>query len=171
MSKTNDDQAIQEYVNKLRDKFIEKDLINFWIMSDRVDFKPIKNLKKKEIEKYLKSKSQYYGGKNIANVNMIFKFSNINSSKNNEWIFFINITIYSIYEDGSIDKAINDSWDLNIYYNKTELSKNHFTIDELSNMIRYASSRKIMSDAGGISYTDWIRKLYKVLKKERIKAH
>ncbi len=161
------DESIQEYLNKLKNKFVEKDLIDFWVMSDRTDFKPIKNAKKKDIVKFLKSKSQYYGGKHIANVNMIFKFSDISSVPDDKWIFFINITIYLISADGSIDTSIADSWDLNISYNKKELAKNHFTIEELSNMIRYASSRKIISDIGGITYVDWIRQLHKVLKKER----
>ena len=81
---------MEEYFNKLKDKIKEKKLNEFWIFSDRTDFKPIKTTSEKSIKKMLKEKSQYYKNKHICNVKLIFK-SNIKFSKidDEEWIFSI----------------------------------------------------------------------------------
>jgi hypothetical protein len=159
---------IETYFNKLRDKLKEKELMDFWIFSDRTDFKPIKNITKKQMQTFLLGKARYYSGKNVANVCIIFRPRvNFNLDDDKNWIFTIKITIFQISDEGKIDTDIADSWELNINYNKKELSNNHFSINELDTMIKIASERKVISDMGGIFYSSWIKSYNNALKKQR----
>jgi len=159
---------IETYFFKLKDKLEEKGLDDFWIFPDRTDFKPIKNKSRKQIQSYLKGKVRYYAGKKIANVYTIFRPRiNFNNIKEEDWIYTIKITIFEISEEGNIATNLGDSWDLNIVYNKKELSDNHFSIKELDIMIKMASDDEITSDLGGITYSTWIRSYSDFLKKQR----
>lgn len=155
--------SFEIYFNKLNYMLHEKDLINFWILPERSDFKPIKNVSKKEMQQYLKTKPQYYNGKKIANVNIVFKpgikFDKITPK---EKIFFIKIFIYIINEEGKIDYDDDNEWMLMISYTESELDKNHFTLKELNQMIKETTSLKISSDIGGITYTTWFNHKKKI---------
>jgi hypothetical protein len=159
---------IETYFFKLKDKLEEKQLKDFWIFPDRSDFKPIKNTTRKQIQSYLKEKVRYYAGKKIANVYTTFRPRiNFNNITEDDFIYRLNIIIFEISEDGSIDTNIGDSWDLIIIYNKKELAENHFSLKELDIMIKMASERKIITDLGGITYNKWIHNYNNVLKKQR----
>lgn len=158
--------STETYFNKLKDKLSEKDLNDFWIICGRSDFKPIKNIKKKEMQNYIKTKTQYYAGKNLANISIVFRPRvNFNTLKDSDWLLTIKIYIYNISSDGEIDTDESDTWSLIILYNKDELNDNHFTLNELNQMIQMGSSRKIISDMSGISYSNWIKLLAKKIKK------
>ena len=149
---------MEEYFNKLKDKIKEKKLNEFWILSDRSDFKPIKTTNEKSIKKMLKDKSQYYKNKHICNVKLIFK-SNIKFSKidEEEWIFSIVIDVYNIDEDGKLDN--DDISLLTIYYDANDLINNKFTLAELNEMIGIATDRKVVTDLTGIKYSSYIKKI------------
>lgn len=150
--------TVEKYYNKLKDMIDEKELKNFWLICGRSDFKPIKNITKSELKKYIKTKSQFYRDKNIANISFVFK-QNFNETA--DWIFVIKIYIYTISDDGDFGDDSSDTWSLIILYNANELDNNHFTIKELSQMVNIASNRTIMTDMTGIHYTRWLQKLKK----------
>ena len=62
-----------EYYQKLQDKISEKEINNFWLICDRVDFKPIKNISKSDIQKYILKKVQVYREKTLGNIKFFFK--------------------------------------------------------------------------------------------------
>lgn len=163
--------SFEIYFNKLNDMLHKKDLINFWILPERSDFKPIKNVSKKKMQQYLRTKPQYYNGKKIANVNIVFKpgvkFDKITPK---EKIFFVKIFIYIIDEEGKIDYDDDNEWMLMISYTKNDLNVNHFTLKELNQMIKETTSLKISSDIGGITYATWINHKKKIKRKSKHKT-
>lgn len=154
-----------ESFNNLRDKLIEKKLDkDFWIVCGRTDFKPLVDMKKKDIQKFIKDKIQYYKNKNIAKVSLIFHQKiNIDDVDESEWVFLIQIRIFNIDDDGDIDYGIGSTWSLNIEYSKNEFINNSFTLKELNQMINMAGERKIITDVTGINYNKWQKKLKKIL--------
>ncbi len=167
-----------DYYEKLQDKISEKEINNFWLICDRADFKPIKNMTKDDIQKYILNKVQYYRGKTLANIRFIFK-SNTELKKHtnketgllddNATILIIKIYIYFINNEGEIDYDDANTWSLVVSWTKKELNNNHFTIDELKKMIETAYLRKIMSDMSGISYTSWLNRFRVGLNKNKSK--
>ena len=164
-----------DYYQKLQDKISEKEINNFWVICDRIDFKPIKNISKVDIQKYILGKVQYYREKTLANVKFIFESDtklkkHINSKTglldDSALVLTIKIYIYCINNDGKIDYDDSNTWSLVISWTKDELNNNHFTIDELKKMIDTAYLRKIMSDMAGISYTSWLNRFNKLNKKK-----
>jgi len=45
---------IEDYFFKLKEKISEKELNDFWLVDGRSDFKPIKQVTKKDIQKFIK---------------------------------------------------------------------------------------------------------------------
>jgi len=149
--------SIESYFNKLKEKIQEKELDNFWLFIDKSEFKPIKNVTKKDIQKKLKKDVEKYSGKKIAQVSLVFKPKiSFKKLKNNDIIFTIKIFIFKINENGDIDYDTDSEWELVINYNVTELNNNHFTLKELNKMILASSKLKILSDISGIPYTNWL---------------
>ena len=163
------------YYQKLQDKISEKEINNFWLICDRVDFKPIKNISKADIQKYIISKVQYYREKTLANIRFIFESdaklkkhtdSNTGLLDDSTTVLTIKIYVYFINSEGKIDYDDSNTWSLVISWTKAELYNNHFTIDELKKMIDTAYLRKIMSDMSGISYTSWLNRFNRLNKKK-----
>ena len=73
---------VKKYLDKLDEKIDNKRLTNFWLLVDRVDFKPIKNLSDKDFYKKIKDNISYYAGKRVANVTIYVKNKNSYIKKN-----------------------------------------------------------------------------------------
>lgn len=151
--------------NDLKDKIDKKKLNEFWLVCGRSDFRPLIDMNKKDIIKFISDKIQYYKNKNIAKIILIFRQKiNVDELNDDDWVFIIKITIFNIDDNGKLDSGIGSTWMLIVEYSKKEFIENKFTLKELSQMIEMASDSKIVSDLGGISYTSWKIRLAKKLK-------
>ncbi len=157
---------IKDYFITLNEIISEKKLDNFWIICGQKEFKPI-HIPRKKIEKIIKEKAKDYRGKYLANIKLLFQpIKDWDKLDSNEWIFTVIIHIYKVSDDGLINTSIYDVWESNIFYNKKELNENHFTFNELMEMIRMAYKRKIVTDMAGITYTNWLANYNRVLDKK-----
>jgi hypothetical protein len=104
---------IYSNISNFSNKINSKSLSNFWIIADRSDFKPLKNINNviitdiKDIIHLLKDKLEYYLHKKIINIKLNFNnilleklysnpsFINFNHFKD-KGIFIVKITIYNI---------------------------------------------------------------------------
>ena len=64
---------IQKYLDELNEKIEKKQLEKFWLLVDRDDFKPIKNISDKEFKEKINKKINYYADKRIANIKIYIK--------------------------------------------------------------------------------------------------
>lgn len=157
---------IETYYNTLEEVIKEKKLNNFWLIYGKSEFKPIL-LTREQIKKKVKEKKDQFKNKYICNVKLLFSLvDNFNNLDKNKKVFMIHIYIYKINEDGVFDTGFRDTWTLSILYNADELKNNHFTFDELTEMIQIAQKKKILTDLGGMSYTEWLER-YNKLKKSK----
>ena len=157
---------IKEYYPVLEEVIREKGLDDFWLICGKSEFKPIIMPREKIIEK-VKKKVDHFKGLSIANIVMLF--IPISELDRHKIILSIHIYIHKINDKGLFDTGNYDTVKLSVTYTKDELNNNHFTIDELKEMIRMAYKKKILTALIGISYTSWTRQYNEVIEKEKRK--
>jgi len=149
---------MEEYLKKLREKIHEKNIEQFAVFPDLKTFKIIKK-KKAEIRKMLKEKPERYAGRKIAIISLIPRPSGFSQKDD---IFAIDVEIYKIYDDGSIDRSSGDSWGLLLRYMPDDLEKYPFKMTSLEKIIKLVYKRKIVSQLGGLYFKEFqslLRKL------------
>lgn len=161
-------------------KLINKDLKdNFWIIADRIDFKPLtkdivvnKKIIKKNIntikdikEIYLGEKWEYYKEKKFAQIHVFIDeelLTNLEKSiyKNikNKIILSVNIKIYLIDHNGNI--KLNNKWELKVNYNVQDLTNIHFKLKNIEVLMRLAYDSVITTNnIKGINYKTLLTKI------------
>lgn len=151
---------LEEYIVKLEKLIDDKELDNFWVMCDRVDFKPLKKSQGwtyKIIKKMLKEKAQYYANKKIANINL---YTNPKAVQEDKDVFSIRIIIFEIDEDGKINKDEYDNWGFMVNYKLKDLGVRKFKMKDVEKMMRLCAEKTLRSDAfNGISFTNMMKRL------------
>lgn len=160
---------------------------NFWIISDRSDFKPLKKnitIKKKIIktnihsikeikDNILDEKGEYYRDKKFAEIkikideDMLLKVDNIREYKNikNKVILSVDITIYLISIDGTIN--LENKWELKVNYYVDDFRTLNFKLKNIEVLMRLASDSVITTNSiKGISYKNLLLKIEKNKDKE-----
>lgn len=176
-------EQIQKNLMFFYKKIVDKNLqTNFWVIADRVDFKPLKKsviVKKKEIktnihsikeirENLLDIKGEYYRDKKFAeikitmNENILSKINNIRQYKNikNKIMFSVHVTIYLIDGEGKLN--LENKWELLVNYYVDDFRTLNFKLKNIEVLMRLASDNVITTDTiDGISYKKLLLKIEK----------
>ena len=181
-------QQIYKNLIKLNKRIINNNMgINFWVIADRADFKPLKKvqiIKKKEIkinihsikeikDNILYEKEEYYKGKKFAEIkvllndNILSKVNDISQYKKikNKILLSIHITIYLIGNDGAIN--FENKWGLIVNYFIDDFRTLNFKLKNIEVLMRLAADLVITTNSTeGISYKKLLLKIEK--NKEKI---
>lgn len=150
---------LYDYLVDLKDKLEVRDLLHFWVMAERQDFKPMKGYDKKQIKKYLKSKAEYYEGKKIAEV---FVYIDPKALTKNKIAMSIKVVIYLIEEGGAIDKNSNSIWVSAINFKEEDLEIQKFKLKLVEQIMKVTTDEIIETDAlNGMGYLRFVKKLKK----------
>ena len=176
-------EQIQKNLLQFYKKLVNKNLhSNFWVIADRVDFKPLKKIvtvKKKEIktnihsikeirEHLLDEKGEYYKDKKFAEIkitmdeNILDKINNIKQYKNikNKILFSVHITIYLINNEGKLN--LENKWELLVNYYVDDFRTLNFKLKNIEVLMRLASDSVITTNnIEGISYKKLLIKIEK----------
>jgi hypothetical protein len=142
---------MENYLDRLKDMINAKNIKQFAVFPDLKTFKIIKK-DKKEIIKMLKENPEKYVDRNIAIVKLLPRPSGF---KRKSDIFAIDIEIYKIYDDGTIDISTGDSWGLLLRYMSDDLEKYPFKMTSLEKIIKLVYKRKITSQIGGLYFKEF----------------
>jgi hypothetical protein len=167
-------EQIQKNLLQFYKKLVNKNLhTNFWVIADRVDFKPLKKsiiIKKKDTktlihsikeirENLLDEKGEYYKDKKFAeikitmNENILSKINDIRQYKNikNKILFSVYITIYLINSEGKLN--LENKWELLVNYFVDDFRTLNFKLKNIEVLMRLASDSVITTNnIEGISY-------------------
>jgi hypothetical protein len=176
-------EQIQKNLLLFYKKLVNKNLhTNFWIIADRVDFKPLKKsviVKKKETktnihsikeirENLLDEKGEYYKDKKFAEIkitmdeNILSKINDIRQYKTikNKVLFSVNITIYLISGEGKLN--LENKWELLVNYYVDDFRTLNFKLKNIEVLMRLASDNVITTNTiEGISYKKLLIKIEK----------
>jgi sulfite reductase alpha subunit-like flavoprotein len=153
---------IKKYLDKLDEKLDNKKLDNFWLLVDRVDFKPIKGLTDKEFRKKIKDKVSYYAGKRIANVTIHVKNRNSCIKKKDSLVHLV-FDIRKITDSGL---AFDTGDSLKVLYYEDDLEEKKPTLKDVQRFMKLCADGVLGSSTmGGIKYS----KLMNKLKEKKIK--
>jgi len=152
-------EDVKEYLTELMQKLADRELDNFWVMSDNADFKPIKRITKAEIKKKLAKKPQYYRGKHIAEVDVWMNPKKVDTK---EFVMSIKVMIFEIDEDGEIDKKSYKVWGICVNFMTEDLKKIKFSLKLVEALMRLANDKTYMNDTlNGELYKNFLSKLKK----------
>jgi hypothetical protein len=153
---------IKKYLDKLDEKIDSKNLDMFWLLVDRVDFKPIKDLSDKEFRKKIKDKISYYAGKRISNVKIYVKNRN-SCIKEKDSLVHLVFGIRKISDSGLV---VPTGRSLKVLYYADDLEKKKPTLKDVQRFMKLCADGVIGSSMiGGIKYS----KLMDKLKEKKIK--
>lgn len=176
-------EQIQKNLLLFYKKLINKNLnSNFWVIADRVDFKPLKKsviIKKKENktnihsikeirENILDEKGEYYKDKKFAEIkitmdeDILSKIYDIKQYKNikSKIIFSVHVTIYLINNEGKLN--LENKWELLVNYYIDDFRTLNFKLKNIEVLMRLASDSVITTNTiEGISYKKLITKIEK----------
>lgn len=176
-------EQIQKNLLLFYKKLVDKNLhSNFWVIADRVDFKPLKKsikTKNKEIktnihsikeirENLLDEKGEYYKDKKFAeikitmNENTLGKINNIRQYKNikDKILFSVQIIIYLITSEGKLN--LENKWELIVNYYVDDFRTLNFKLKNIEVLMRLAADSVIITDTiDGISYKKLLLKIEK----------
>jgi len=187
---------IKKNIFIIKKKLEEKNMTNiFWVISDRADFKPLTKIiikKDEEIktiihsikelrDNFLDEKGEYYKGKKMASIKIIFYddivnelnkinfngFLNDSMLKHKDYIFIkekpilsIQITIYQIDNDGILNTNNQNCWHLKVNYYIDDFSLIKFKLKNVEVLMRLVADSVIKTNlTDGISYKNLVKKL------------
>jgi hypothetical protein len=147
---------IKKYLDKLDEKIDNKRLTMFWLLVDRIDFKPIKNLSDKDFYKKIKDKVNYYAGKRIANVKIYVKNKNSYIKKNDSLVHLV----FGIREVSPSGLLSSTGRSLLVLYYQDDLEQNKPTLKDVQRFAKLCSDGILGSSViGGIKFSKLIGKL------------
>ena len=176
-------EQIQKNLKIFYKKLVNKNMnLNFWVISSRCDFKPIKKIiikdKKENIsnihsikeirDHILFDKGEYYKDKKFADIkicldeNVLEIINDIKEYKNlqNKIILTIFITIYLIDSNGDLN--LQDKSELKVNYVIDDFKKLNFKIKNIEVLMRLLNDSVINTNSNnGISYQSLLNKLKK----------
>lgn len=152
-------EELFDYLTELGTKLKDRDLANFWVMPDRADFRPIKNVSKAEIKKLLKEKAPYYKNKKIAEVDVYVNPKNIHTD---DFIMSILVFIYEIDEDGKIESKYHTGWGAAVNFYPKDLKKVKFSLKLVETIMRLANDQTMVTNTlTGMKYGAYVKALKK----------
>jgi hypothetical protein len=147
---------VKKYLDKLDEKIDNKRLTNFWLLVDRVDFKPIKNLSDKDFYKKIKDNISYYAGKRVANVTIYVKNKNSYIKKNDSLVHLV-FDIRKISPSGLLSDTGNS---LKVLYYQDDLVHKKPTLKDVQRFAKLCSDDILGSSViGGIKFSKLMEKL------------
>ena len=153
---------IKKYLDKLDEKIDNKNLDMFWLLVDRVDFKPIKDLSDKEFRKKIKDKVSYYAGKRISNVKIYVK-NRDSCIKEKDSLVHLVFDIRKITGSGLVFPTGRS---LKVLYYDDDLEKKKPTLKDVQRFMKLCADGVLGSSVmGGIKYS----KLMDKLKEKKVK--
>ncbi len=176
-------EQIQKNLLLFYKKLVDKKLhTNFWVIADRVDFKPLKkslSIKNKIIktnihsikeirENLLDIKGEYYKDKKFAEIkitideNLLSKINDIRQYKNikKKKILSVHITIYLITNNGKLN--LENKWELNVNYYVDDFRTLNFKLKNIEILMRLCMDSIITTNTiDGISYKKLLVKIEK----------
>lgn len=176
-------EQIQKNLLLFYKKLVNKNLhTNFWVIADRVDFKPLKKYvieKKKETktnihsikeirENLLDEKGEYYKDKKFAEIkitmdeSILSKINDIREYKNikKKVLFSVHITIYLITNEGKLN--LENKWELIVNYFVDDFRTLNFKLKNIEVLMRLASDNVITTNnIEGISFKKLLIKIEK----------
>ena len=182
-------KQIKKNIQTVKKKLEDKNMTNiFWVISDRADFKPLTKIVTKDEEEIktiihsikelrdhlLDEKGEYYKGKKLASIKIIF-FDDIvnkleklgfngllnNSILTHKDYFFIKekpilsilITIYPIDVNGSINPNNENSWGLKVNYYVDDFTGIKFKLKNVEVLMRLVCDSVVKTDLNeGMTY-------------------
>ena len=148
---------IKKYLDNLDEKLDKKKLENFWLLVDRIDFKPIKDLSDKEFYKKIKNKVNYYAGKRIANVTIYVK-NRASCIKKKESLVNLVFDIRKVSDTGLLDHGRS----LLVLYYEDDLDNKKPTLKDIQKFTKLCADGVLTSSViGGIKYSKLMDKLQK----------
>jgi hypothetical protein len=152
-------EDLRQYLTDLRTKIHERDLGSFWVISDRADFRPIKNTTKGEIKRLLKEKAQYYKNKRIAEIRVYINPKHIDTEDAPMSIIAI---IYQIDEEGQIEHKSYSDWGSRINFYPKDFAKIKFSLKLVETIMRLANDKTMVTNTlTGMKYKDYVKALKK----------
>lgn len=130
---------VHEYLKELREKLLERNLADFWVMADRADFKPLKKTKK-EIDQMLEEKGAYYKKKRIARIHCYVNPDNLKDPA--MFVMSVKVVVMEITEEGTIDRKPASSYGLCINFYKEDLEHIKFSLKLVEALLRLVSAKK-----------------------------
>ena len=153
---------VKDYLDKFEEKIDNKKLDEFWILVDRDDFKPIKDLSDKELYKKIKDKVKYYAGKRIALVKIFVKNKESSIKANDSLIHLV----FDIRKISCTGLLVNVAESLKVLYYQDDLEKKKTTLKDVQRFMKLCADGILNSSViGGIKYS----KLMDKLKEKNIK--
>lgn len=185
MVKKNNNTLEQIYKNltsfykKIKNKNLN---INFWVIADRSDFKPLKKIttiKKKETktnihsiseinEHILDDKAEFYKNKKFAEIiinvdedilsktNIISEYKNIKDKP----ILYVHIIIYLLDNEGHLNFL--NKWELKVNYVVDDFRTLNFKLKNVEVLMRLVSDSVVVTNSiNGISYKNLLIKIEK----------
>jgi len=146
---------MEDYLNKLERMIESKNLQQFCVFPD---VKPFKIIKKygEEVEKMILKNPKKYAGRKLA---IVFLNTNKRGFKEKKHIFSIGVSIYKIYNDGSIDQVPSDNWGFSLNYMPEDLEKHPFKMSNIEKIVKLVDKKYLTSEFLGISYDRFEDKL------------
>jgi hypothetical protein len=134
-------QQIKGYLEKFRQRLTDRHLHDFWVMPDRKDFKPIKDLTKADIKRKLVAHKTKYAGKNIAYISFYINTNKINTA---DFVMSLKVSIKQIDNDGKIDNKMYSTWGTCINFYTDDMANFKMTM-KFCNQIVILTNKKILT--------------------------
>lgn len=147
---------IQKYLDELNEKIEKKQLEKFWLLVDRDDFKPIKNISDKEFKEKINKKINYYADKRIANIKIYIKNKASYIKKKSSLVELV-FDIRKISKTGLLEDTGRT---LLVKYYQTDLEKKKVSLKDVQKFMKLCADGHIGSSViGGIEFSKIIEKL------------
>ena len=197
LKNTNTLKNIKKNILSVKKKLEEKKMTNiFWVLAERADFKPLTKTTIKDDEEIktiihsikelrdnlLEEKGEYYKGKKLASIKIIFVSDTLNKLEKINYngllnnsilthkdfsfikekpILSIIINVFPIDETGNINPE--NSWGLKVNYYTDDFSSIKFKLKNVEVLMRLVSDSVIKSDLNdGITYKNLSAQLNKL---------
>jgi len=146
---------MNEYLQKLEETFVKKNIKQFCVFPDIKPFKIIKK-DRSEMEEIMIKNPKKYAGRHLA---AVFLYTAPHNFKRKDYIFSIGIQIFKIYEDGSINKSPYDSWSVTVKYMSDDLEKHPFKMETVEKLMNLVNKKYIKSEVFSIYYDEFERRI------------
>jgi hypothetical protein len=151
----NDEETL-DYLNKLHKRVKERQIDQFWMLVDRPDFKPIKNLTNREIREKIENNLKYYAGKRIAIVKINVINDELRVKKNDSLIHLV----FDIWKIDSTGYLRSSSESLKVRYYKDDLEKRKLKLKDVHRFMQLCANNILgTSVIGGLKFSVLMKKL------------
>jgi hypothetical protein len=153
-------EDVRKYLTELDKKLEERELHNFWVMSGSKSFKPIKNVRVRDIKAMLADRVEHYKNKRIAEVDVWMNPKKIDTGG---FVMSIKVVVCQISEEAEIERRPYDTWGVCVNFYPEELRMTRFSLKMVEVFMRLAHNKTLVTDTlNGMRYTNLLKKLKKM---------